>query len=304
MKLYLSVGYCATTRGPNAPNRSSPGTESATHLESTRRTKGPAVTTTASDYLTEPLLTSPGVPLRVAVYSRIADGIRSGVLESGTALPRETELGVALRVSRTVVREALMLLQEDGLIVTKRGVGRFVADAIPRGGLEELRALDDVLAAPGTTVEVRVVEFGRQPMTDFAASHLELDPEDEIWFRESIVVRDGAPVALVQEYLPAGTRLSAVSEVLDRLLPSAATEDATLLSALARRASLIFDSAVCHIGVSVAGPTRAAQLEIEPDAPLLVLTQTAKIDGKPAYLAKCAVPETAGQLSVHQSIPA
>ncbi|WP_210507037.1 GntR family transcriptional regulator [Naasia sp. SYSU D00057] len=260
-------------------------------------------TTTASDYLTTPLLTSPGVPLRVAVYSRIADGIREGVFPSSTALPRETELGVALGVSRTVVREALMLLQEDGLIVTKRGVGRFVADAIPRVGLEELRALDDVLADPTADIRVRGGGLERQPGTDFATTHLALDADAEIWFRESIVLRDGDPVAIVQEYLPAGPALPAVSETLDRLLPSAAGEDSTLLSALTRRAGQIFSAGVCEIAASVAGPTRAELLEIEADAPLLLLTQTALIDGRPAYLAKCAVSSTVGHLSVRQSIP-
>ena len=48
--------------------------------------------TAAADYLEVPLLTSPGQPLRVAVYDRISNGIRSGVLGMGELLPRETEL--------------------------------------------------------------------------------------------------------------------------------------------------------------------------------------------------------------------
>lgn len=32
-----------------------------------------------------------------------------------------------MKVGRTVVREALMLFEEDGLIQARRGVGRFVA---------------------------------------------------------------------------------------------------------------------------------------------------------------------------------
>ncbi len=257
----------------------------------------------ASRYLTKPLLTSPGVPLRVAVYSRVAEGIRSGVFPSGEALPRETELALSLGVSRTVVREALMLLQEDGLIVTRRGVGRFVADAIPSRGLEELRPLEDVLAGTGT-IEVQGGELELQPVTDFVTTHLALEASEEMWFRESLVRRDGEPVALVQEYLPAGRRLAEISGFLHGALQEAAAEQATLLSALGRQAGQLFSSALCQLSANVAGPTRADLLEVEPDASLLVLTQTAAIDGRPAYLAKSAVSPAAGQLSVHQAIPA
>jgi GntR family transcriptional regulator len=62
------------------------------------------VIATKTSFLEKPLLTSPGQPLRIAVYSRVADGIRSNVFPLGTALPRETELGLSLGVSRTVCR--------------------------------------------------------------------------------------------------------------------------------------------------------------------------------------------------------
>lgn len=159
-------------------------------------------TAEATRYLEEPLLTSPGQPLRVAVYSRISQGIRSGTLVSGALLPRETELGTALGVSRTVVREALMLLEEDGLIVTKRGIGRFVSDSLPHEGLEEFQSLESLLAEPGSTLDVQRLEFTLQATTDFVSDHLGAGVGDEFWFRECIVSRDGQPVALVQEYMP------------------------------------------------------------------------------------------------------
>ena len=127
-------------------------------------------------FLGRSLTSTVGQPLRVAVYSRIADGIRSGVFELGSALPRETELGVALGVSRTVVREALMLLEEDGLIITRRGIGRFVADDLPRVGLEELRPLEQALSDGDDDVVVRTVSFDLQSTTDFTSSKLALDP--------------------------------------------------------------------------------------------------------------------------------
>lgn len=254
-----------------------------------------------TQYLEKPLLTSPGQPLRVAVYSRIAHGIRTGVLGAGTALPREVELGVSLGVSRTVVREALMLLEEDGLITTRRGVGRFVAESVPRTGLEEFRPLDLVLAGPETAITVQNVELSLQETTDFVSSHIALGIDSRMWFREALVSREGVPIAIVQEYLPADEESSTFGAAVANALPAAAEEDSTVLLAILNRTGLTFSAGNCTISVSIAGRTRAAQLGLDENDPVLLLTQTADIDGKPTYLAKVAVAPSVGHLAVHQS---
>lgn len=260
--------------------------------------------TDATRYLEEPLLTSPGQPLRVAVYSRISQGIRSGTFLSGALLPRETELGLALGVSRTVVREALMLLEEDGLIITKRGVGRFVSDSIPHQGLDEFQPLEYLLTEPGTELRVERVEFTLQKVTDFVSDNLGLDEAAEFWFRECIATRDGEPVALVQEYVPDEKRLATLNGSVALQLRDAASEPSTLLQALTTRLGQVFSAGACRIAATVAGPTRAGQLGIKVSDPLLVLTQTATLNGVPAYVSKCALPPAFGHLAVAQWKPA
>ncbi len=255
----------------------------------------------ADDFFARPITTSVGQPLRVAVYSRIAEGIRDEVFPLGSALPRETELGAALGVSRTVVREALMLLEEDGLIVTRRGVGRFVAEDIPRVGLEELRPFEQALADQDGAVTVRPIEFVMQSSTDFTSAHLALDAEANTWFRESILERDGEPVAIVQEHLPAGRYLSDISPALSASLQDAATDQATLLAALTQRCGPVFGGGVCQITAGVVGATRGKLLDLDPGDPVLILTQVAAVDGTPAYLAKCIVSARVGQLSIVQA---
>ena len=62
------------------------------------------------------------------VMARLANDIRSGRLALGARLPTEQALTTALGVSRTVVREAVAALRADGLVVTRRGSGAYVAD--------------------------------------------------------------------------------------------------------------------------------------------------------------------------------
>lgn len=257
--------------------------------------------TTIEMFLGRSLVATVGQPLRVAVYSRLADGIRSGVFELGSALPRETELGIALGVSRTVVREALMLLEEDGLIITRRGVGRFVADDLPRVGLEELRPLERALSDGDDEVAVRAISFNLQPTTDFISGRLALDSAANTWFREAVVERHGEPVAILQEHLPAGRYLSDISQTIADGLDAASASPTSLLAALMDQAGVVFDSAVCEITVNVVGSSRGTLLGLGPADPVLILTQTVTTGGVPVYLAKCIVSSRVGHLSVVQT---
>jgi GntR family transcriptional regulator len=254
-------------------------------------------------HLSEPLLTTPGQPLRVAVYSRISQGIRSGAFVAGALLPRETELALALGVSRTVVREALMLLEEDGLISTKRGVGRFVASSPGRKGLDQFPSLDSMLVSQGSELRVSVVDFSLQSVTDFVLDYLDLGPSAEFWFRECVASLDGQPIALIQEYVPDEKRLAKMSPAVAECLRDAAAEESTLLHALIERLGIFFAAGESRVAATVAGPTRAGQLGIKASDPLLVLTQTAVLDGVPFYISKCALPPAFGQLAVAHWAP-
>jgi DNA-binding FadR family transcriptional regulator len=70
--------------------------------------------------------------LHKRVYRSLVHAIVSGQLEKGAKLPSEPQLAEAFAVSRPVVRQAMDRLKSDGLIVSQRGSGNYVA------GTEEL----------------------------------------------------------------------------------------------------------------------------------------------------------------------
>lgn len=66
------------------------------------------------------------IPLYVKTYENLFDKIKSG--EFKNQLPSETDLSTQLKVSRTTLRQALALLQDDGLIKNLHGIGNFIVD--------------------------------------------------------------------------------------------------------------------------------------------------------------------------------
>ncbi|MGA7207154.1 MAG: GntR family transcriptional regulator [Specibacter sp.] len=256
----------------------------------------------AAELLSRPVVTGTGQPLRVAVYSRLAEGIRSAALPLGSLLPKEVELGRQLGVSRTVVREALMLLEEDGLIVTKRGVGRSIADRLPAVGLDVFRPFEEVLAVNGRTLRITTTEFCLQPTTDFISRGIGVDGAANTWFRESVAYRDDDAVAVIQEHLPAGKYLSDINADIARLLEGMTARNGTLLSIINATLGPILGSAECDVAPGSAGPSsRARLLGLASADPVLVLTQRANYASSPLYLAKCVVSHAAGPFTIVQS---
>ena len=62
------------------------------------------------------------------VVTQIHELIREGRLKAGDQLPSERELAETFKVSRTSVREALRALETKGLIISRTGMGNFIAD--------------------------------------------------------------------------------------------------------------------------------------------------------------------------------
>jgi len=89
------------------------------------------------------------------VYSAIFKIIEGNDLKVGDRLPSEPRLAETLKVSRTVVREALVRLEADGLTEARRGAGSFVTRR-PSALLTHHMPLDQLPSALGT-YEVRFV---------------------------------------------------------------------------------------------------------------------------------------------------
>lgn len=104
------------------------------------------------------------------LIQRLTRDITSGKLRAGSRLPTEQEMIASTGVSRTVVREAVAALRSEGLVVTRQGVGAFVADAEGRPfriNLDEKRTLREVLevAELRTGVEIEAAGLAAERAT-------------------------------------------------------------------------------------------------------------------------------------------
>ena len=68
------------------------------------------------------------VRIHEEVVNQIHELIKQGRFNAGDQLPSERELAENFKISRTSVREALRALETRGLVISRTGMGNFVAD--------------------------------------------------------------------------------------------------------------------------------------------------------------------------------
>jgi GntR family transcriptional regulator len=247
-----------------------------------------------SEVTFRPIAERSSLPLRVAVYSEIARAIRAGELGPGALLPREPDLCAAFEVSRTVMREALILLEEDGLVRTQRGIGRFVADVLPVIGIEQLQPIEAMLDRQDRRVAVQRLRSEEEELTDFTRRGLGLEEGARARIWESVVTHDGDPTALAQEWVAAGGDVDAAAA-------AHADRGTSLLSALLELYGSALGPATCEVTVSNAGSERAHALGVAGSAPVLLLFHTVPAGTSPLFVGKYLIRPEAGHLTVAQT---
>ncbi len=69
-----------------------------------------------------------GIPLFTQVVQQVKYKIANGALQEGDQLPSVRDLAKKLRINPNTVAKAYSELERSGIIVTRRGMGCFVAD--------------------------------------------------------------------------------------------------------------------------------------------------------------------------------
>lgn len=89
------------------------------------------------------------VPLYIQLKNELTSKIKQGKWEIDTQIPTEKELMDEYKVGRATVREAVSLLENQGYIYKRHGIGTFVGRNQPSLGFEPLISLAFSLKARG-----------------------------------------------------------------------------------------------------------------------------------------------------------
>lgn len=206
--------------------------------------------------------------LTEAAEQELRGAIAGGLYRPGSQLPAESELVELLGVSRTVVREALRLLEEDGLITRRHGVGTFVRKHPILHNLNFNFGTTEMIRTAGFRPSTPFLDVQVVPAAEEVAEALNLPLESPVVVVERLRSADGKPVVYSYDYIP-----QAVAGDVN-ILSFWRDQDVSVYELFNNVFGQVIEYGVARI-LPVTAPAHVAEkLEVPVDSMLLYLLQT------------------------------
>jgi GntR family transcriptional regulator len=145
-------------------------------------------------------------PLYLQAHRHLLNLVEDGTLRPGEQLPAEADLAAQLGISRPTLREALLHLEGEGIIVRKHGVGTFVSRHTPilESGLEVLESLGRQAHRLGLNTEVVHLTVSERTATEEERKALQLSADDRggVLDVDRVIAIEGAPFAYLKDVVP------------------------------------------------------------------------------------------------------
>lgn len=202
-------------------------------------------------------------PKYAQVVNAIQTRITDGTYVPGALIPSESQLMAEFATSRPTVVRALGILQQDGWIESRAGVGRFVRARVPALS-HELPERAAQLFGADEAAGVKLLKVGPVLSSQRAAAALGLKVGTPVIARDRLVVAEIGPVELATTYIP--VELAAQSDV-----GTGIPLREPLLEHLTAQAGVEFSHATERISARPATEAEAQLLDINPGNPVLTL---------------------------------
>src|SRR5579859_2327177 len=196
----------------------------------------------------------------------LGDRIAAGQYAPGDRLGGERELAAELGVSRAVLRHALAVLADTGLVrrVPGRGGGTFVAKGKIERDLSQILGVPALLRSQGVVAGTRVLSARLAEPDDPTAHALRTRPGDLVVDLVRIRLADGSPFSLEHARLPA-RRFPGLLEM---------ALGGSVYELIEEHFAVIPRQATERIEVVLASTEEAAILDVAAGAALLAISRT------------------------------
>lgn len=204
--------------------------------------------------------TSP-VPLYFQLERTLEQEITTGRWQPGDRLPSEPALTDDFQVSRSVVRQALTRLEQDGLLRRVKGRGTFVAQSTPRSWLLQSAEgfFQEEVGRLGRSVTSRILRSEVDVLEPWACDALGLPHGQQGVTLERVRAVDGVVAMYNVNHLP------------ERLAPTVLglEDNASLYEELRERDALVVAGGRRRVEAVPAGARLAELLDLDPGSPVM-----------------------------------
>ena len=196
----------------------------------------------------------------------IQEAIRLGKFPAGSQLPPEMELLQMMGISRTTLREALRILEEQRLIRKSRGRGTFVMERAIVKDMSRNFGITEMISQAGYAVGTRDFKIFVDQASETLAEKLSIPDESPIVVIERVRTANNTPLVWTRDIMP--------QEYLGGWMPTDTNlNGVSLYDCLERHANIRIVDGVASFSPVQASREIAEKLSIKRNALLLLIEQ-------------------------------
>ncbi len=139
------------------------------------------------------------VPLYMQLKNEMQGNIRREVWPAGAQIPTEQALMSQYGVARATVRQAVSMLENEGYLKKRHGIGTFVARSVPSFGFEPLISLTYSLTAKGIHARNVIAEKGVIDADETLRARVKT-AEPRLFYLRRLRYGDNTPIAIEESY--------------------------------------------------------------------------------------------------------
>jgi GntR family transcriptional regulator len=200
------------------------------------------------------------LPLYYKVREAVRGRIEGGEWRPGDLIPPESKLLKTFGVSRATIRQALLDLVREGLLVRKQGRGTFVATRKIAEPLPRLVSFSEEMQREGLVPSTRSIKVEVAQPPRRVADALRVSPEHMVLRLERVRCADGQPIVLLVSYVPQALGIDPHEDF-----------SGSLYALLEGKYGIELGEALQVIEAGAADKYVAGQLDIREGDPILIL---------------------------------
>ncbi|MDP5274833.1 GntR family transcriptional regulator [Chengkuizengella axinellae] len=143
-------------------------------------------------------------PKYITIKEKIENMIEAGEYQPGDQFGSEYEMAMKFEVSRETFRSAVRLLEQEGKVHVKHGVGTFIMNPLPEvpNNLEKLTSITAMMKLAGLKDTERHESIKNTHCPEKYAAPLNLTPDDFVYIHERTRIVHNEPVVISINILP------------------------------------------------------------------------------------------------------
>jgi len=221
------------------------------------------------------------------LVAKLRQMVFEGILEPGARLPNEPEFAARLNVSRSTLRTALQILEREGFIIRRRGIGTFVVQEPLKINNLNLnwgvtKVIESIGAVPGT-IEMFATY---RPASQHVAKRLNIEEGSPLVTIERVRTANDRRVVYMIDHIPCTLLKTPNAEIKPEDIEKYLAENKSMYLFLRKQLSLDIHHAIAWISPLSADKLVSDKLQVPLGSGILYIEQVDySPSGEPCALA-------------------